>query len=98
MMTYSGSAQMNSTGAMPSPTGGSIPLIPMLETFIPGLSLFTNFLNDYLKIDVTQYLWGILVVLALTTAVNYATDKISSYWNRYLVSTAEINYTDEVYK
>jgi mitochondrial chaperone BCS1 len=74
-----------------------MPLVTMLETFIPGLSLMTKFLSDYFKIDITQYLWGILAVLALTTVVNYCTDKFWGVWNEYLVSTAQVNYNDEIY-
>lgn len=89
------SSFQNGSTAVPSPS--AVPLVSIVETFVPGLSLMTKFLSDYFKIDITQYLWGILAVLALTTVVNYCTDKFWGVWNEYLVSTAEIHYNDEIY-
>lgn len=72
-------------------------LASVLETFIPGLSIFTKFTSDYFGIDVTRYLWGILVLVAVSTAFNYCSEKVQGVWNYFFLSTAEIQYNDEIY-
>jgi mitochondrial chaperone BCS1 len=73
------------------------PLLTLLETSIPGVSLFTGFLSGYLKVDLSQYLGLILIVAGLATAVNYSTDTISSSFSRMFLSCAEVRYNDEMY-
>lgn len=72
-------------------------LMPLLESSIPGLSLVTGFLSDYLNIDISQYLGVLLVLVALSSGVNYLADRFWNIWRAYLMSTAEIRCNDEMY-
>jgi chaperone BCS1 len=73
------------------------PLVTLLESSIPGVSLFTSFLSGYLKIDVSQYLGFFLIIGGLVTAFNYSADAAWSWFNRTFMSCAEVRYNDEVY-
>jgi mitochondrial chaperone BCS1 len=72
-------------------------LMPLLESSVPGLSLFTRFLSEYLHIDITQHLGLILVLIGVFTAMNYCYDRAYSLFSDYFMSTAEIRYNDEIY-
>ena len=79
---------------MPPPVS---PILTLLESSIPGVSLFTSFLSGYFKIDISQYLGFFLIIGGLVTAVNYSTDAAWSWFNRTFMSCAEVRYDDEVY-
>ena len=84
---------VSTTAAMPAPS----PLVTLLETSIPGFSLLTRFLSEYLNVDISQYLGLILFAVALSTLVNYSADRFRTTWAPYFFSTAEIRYNDELY-
>ncbi|MCJ1329013.1 hypothetical protein MMC10_005690 [Thelotrema lepadinum] len=72
-------------------------LVPMLESFVPGLSLVSGLFSSYFKIDVTQYLLSLLVLLGIVTGAKHCTQSLWSYFSEYMFSTAEIRYDDEMY-
>ena len=73
------------------------PMIALLETSIPGLSLLTRWASHYLKIDISQYFSMVFIFIALTTAFNYSSDWIWSSFSMYFMCTAEVRYNDEIY-
>lgn len=76
---------------------GPSPLVSLLESSVPGLSLMTRFFYDYFKIDLSRYFGHALFVIALTTAANYVVDRFWNTWSQYFMSTAQIRYNDEIY-
>src|ERR1700760_2148522 len=90
-VNFSNSSAKGTASSVPSP------VLTLLETSIPGFSLLTKLLSDYLQIDVSQYFGLLLIVVGLTTAVNYCTNSAWNTWNDYFMSTAEIRYNDELY-
>jgi chaperone BCS1 len=84
------------TGAGPIPSVSS-PLVTLLETSVPGLSVMTRFFADYFKIDISKYFSHILIVLAFSTAANWVVDRFWNTWSQYFMSTAQIRYNDEIY-
>jgi chaperone BCS1 len=85
---------LNHTSTIATPPA---PLLMLLETSIPGVSLLTRFLSDYLHIDISQYLGLILLLLGLTTAGQPCIDMIKETGRKFLMSSAEIRYNDEIY-
>jgi chaperone BCS1 len=86
-------ANGSGTGALPLQS----PLVSLLETSIPGLSLITKFFSDYFKIDLSRYFGHLLLVVGLTTAANYVIDRFWDTCSQYFMSTAQIRYNDEIY-
>jgi mitochondrial chaperone BCS1 len=72
-------------------------LLPLLESSVPGLSLITRFLSEYLNIDISQHFGLILVLIGFATAINYCFDRFYGVFQEYFMSTAEIRYNDEIY-
>ena len=79
------------------PSAAPLSLTPLLESFIPGFSIFSKIFAEYFHIDLTQYLWSLVVVLALAAAVRYTKDELFYYFNQYCVASAEIHFDDELY-
>ena len=72
-------------------------VIPMLETFVPGLSIVSSVFSSYFKIDITKYILGVLILLAIATGVKHCAQSLWSFFGEYIFSTAEIRYDDEMY-
>lgn len=70
---------------------------PVLDTFLPGISMLLETLTSYLNIDVTFYLSLLLALVALVTGINYCIDPVWNTLSRFVVSTAEIRMDDEIY-
>jgi chaperone BCS1 len=86
-------ASNKTASAIPSPS----PLMTLLETSIPGASLLTRFLSEYLHIDLSQYIGIILLIAGMATAGQYCFDRIRESGGDLFMSTAEIRYNDEIY-
>lgn len=87
----------NATAASTMASQTPLMLMPMLEATIPGLSLLTRFLSEYLNIDITQHLGLLLVLVGLATAFNYCYDRAYGLVSEYMCCTAEIKYNDEAF-
>ena len=72
-------------------------LVPILESFVPGLSLISGAFSSYFKVDITQYLLSLLVLLGILTGAKHCAQSLWSYISEYMFSTAEIRYDDEMY-
>src|ERR1700760_200328 len=72
-------------------------LLPLLESSVPGISIITRFLSEYMNIDISQHLGFILLLIGFMTAMNYCYDRFYSVFSEYFLSTAEIKYNDEIY-
>jgi chaperone BCS1 len=73
------------------------PLLSLLEVSIPGVSLISKFLTEYLHIDISQYLGVVLLIAGASTVWTYLADRFWLTWSAYFMSTAEVRYNDEVY-
>ena len=91
------SAPLSNTTAGGAAAPPQSPLLTILETLIPGFSIISNLLTAYFNVDLTFYLWGLLLLLGTTTAANYIKTIVWGYVSEYLISTAEIRYEDEIY-
>jgi chaperone BCS1 len=87
------STNASQTAGAPAPS----PLLTLVEMSIPGASLITKFLSEYLHIDISQYLGYVLAAVAISTAWTYLWDIVWCRYNGYLTSSAQIRYNDEVY-
>lgn len=84
--------------ATTAPAASQTPMITtILESSIPGLSILTRFLKDYLNIDISQYFGLLLVLVGLGTAFNYCYDRMFGFYSDYFCSTAEIRHNDEIF-
>jgi mitochondrial chaperone BCS1 len=84
--------------SLPQPGDGfQTLLLPMLETFVPGLSIATNVMSSYFHFDITYYLVSICVGLVLTMGINHCVRSVWRVVSNYVISTAEIRYDDEIY-
>lgn len=96
---------MNQTFSNYSPGGsadyhGAVafsPQVAILDTLIPGFSLFSTALNKYTGIDLNVYIPAFLVLGLLIFAYHYVSEWMGSFWSRYLMSTADIRIDDEMY-
>jgi chaperone BCS1 len=75
----------------------SFPIVTLLEATIPGFSLVSRILSDYLHIDISQYFGLILAIIGIATAVKYCVTQLQSTWKGYCMSTAEIRSDDQLY-
>jgi len=73
------------------------PLLTLLEASVPGVSLVSGFLKEFLNIDISEYFGILLLGAAVITAFNYCYSSVWGTWNTYFVSSAEVRYNDEVY-
>jgi chaperone BCS1 len=73
------------------------PLLELLETSIPGVSLLTRFLSEYLHIDLSQYIGLALLIVGITAVGHTYVDKIRATWSNFFMSSVEIRYNDEIY-
>ena len=75
----------------------STAISPVLDTFLPGVSMLLDTLTQYFNIDVTYYLSVLLGLFALVAGINYCINPVWETLSRFLVSTAEIRMDDEIY-
>lgn len=73
------------------------PQFALLDTLIPGFSLFSSALLRYTKIDITLYLPAILVFGLLIFAWRYISQWLGEFMDLYLMSTADVRVDDEMY-
>lgn len=73
------------------------PQFALLDTLIPGFSLFSSALLRYTKIDITLYLPIILILGLLIFVWRYITEWLGEFVNLHLMSTADIRIDDEMY-
>jgi chaperone BCS1 len=86
-----------SKAAVAAAVAPTVPLLMLLETSIPGLSLMTRFLSDYLNIDLSQYIGLILLLVGMTTMGQSVANRLEELGRKLLMSSAEIRYNDEIY-
>ena len=86
----------NSTN-VPIPKLPPVPLAPLLESFVPGLSIISGLFSSYYNVDLSQYISAILLLGALSWSVNYSKNVLWGYVQEYFMSTAEIRLDDEMY-
>jgi mitochondrial chaperone BCS1 len=75
----------------------SAPLMLMLESTIPGFSLISGILTNYLHIDLSQYIGGLLFLIAGATAAQFVYNQFRGSFDEYYTCRAEIRYNDEAY-
>lgn len=69
----------------------------VLETFIPGYSIASRILATYFQLDLSFYLPAIVATTIALAAVKYCTAWLTSLFQNYFISTAEIRLDDEIY-
>jgi chaperone BCS1 len=79
------------------PASSAFPMVTLLEATIPGFSLVSRILSDYLHIDISQYFGLILVAIGVVTTVKYCVTQLQSTWKGYCMSTAEIRSDDQLF-
>ena len=89
--------EIQNNTSVPAPKLPPVPLTPLLESFIPGLSIVSSLFSSYYNIDITHYLSIILLLGALSWSVNYSQTVLWGYIQEHFVSTAEIRLDDEMY-
>jgi chaperone BCS1 len=94
METVTCAAGNVSAGGATSP---AFPMVTLLETTIPGFSLVSRVLSDYLHIDISQYFGLIVVLVGIVTTVRFCVTQLQSTWKGYCMSTAEIRSDDQLY-
>jgi chaperone BCS1 len=76
---------------------GFSPQVAILDTLIPGFSLFSTALNKYTGVDLNVYIPAFLVLGLLIFAYQYVSEWASNFLNQHLMSTADIRIDDEMY-
>lgn len=94
---YSQRGPMASTPEFHDPARTYNPQFALLDTLIPGFSLFSSALLKYTKIDITFYLPPILVFGLLIFAWRYISEWLGEFMDQYLMSTADVRVDDEIY-
>ena len=84
----------NNTTVVKLPT---IPLAPLLESFVPGLSIVSSLFSSYYNVDITHYLSIVLLLGALSWSINYSKTVLWGYVQEYFISTAEVRLDDEMF-
>lgn len=69
----------------------------VLETFIPGYSIASRLLATYFQLDLSFYLPAIVATTIALAVVKYCTAWLTSLFQNYFISTAEIRLDDEIY-
>jgi chaperone BCS1 len=80
-----------------SASSAAFPVVTLLESTIPGFSLVSRILSDYLHIDISQYFGLVLVFVGIATTVKYVSKQLQSTWKGYCMSTAEVRSDDQLY-
>jgi chaperone BCS1 len=88
---------INSTTEQNGSERPPVPLLALLETSIPGVSLLTRLLSDYLHIDLSQHIGLALLVVGITAVAQVYMAKLKATWSAFLMSSVEIRYNDEIY-
>jgi hypothetical protein len=87
-----------SAGASPGVGGSagsaSFPVVALLESAVPSLSLMPRILTDYLNIDISQYFGLIIVLVGIVSTVRYCVTQLQSTWRGYYKSTSEVGSDD----
>ncbi|KAI2785947.1 hypothetical protein POX_h09711 [Penicillium oxalicum] len=75
----------------------STPEAAILEALIPGYTFISGILLSYLHIDLAAYLQYIILLALVVVASQYLWRYLSFWFEKYLVSTAEVRLDDEVF-
>ncbi|KAH8588940.1 BCS1 N terminal-domain-containing protein [Bisporella sp. PMI_857] len=95
---YHRSVKMDSTTNFLDPTKPTFnPQLQILETLVPGFSLFSTALYRYTNIDLALYIPAFLVLGLLVFVWGYVRDGVSNFAHTHLMSTASIRVDDEMY-
>jgi chaperone BCS1 len=80
-------------------TSDSEPLLakPLLESFIPGLSLVSGIFARYFQIDISFYVSFLMLLTGITAGLKYCGNFLFDFCQDWLISTAEIRLDDEMY-
>lgn len=73
------------------------PQYALLDTLLPGFSLFSSALLRYTKIDISLYLPAIVVLGLLIFAWRYISQWLGEFMDEHLMSTADVRIDDEMY-
>ncbi|KAH8805657.1 BCS1 N terminal-domain-containing protein [Xylogone sp. PMI_703] len=78
-------------------TGSSNPQAALIDSFLPGFSLFSSITHKYTGIDPAVYIPWILAIGLLIFGWQYAFEWLWDIMKEYFMSTADIRTDDEVY-
>jgi len=73
------------------------PQFQLLDTLIPGFSLFSTALKSYTRIDLNVYIPAFLVLGLLIFAYGYVSQWAEGFMSEYLMSRADVRIDDEIY-
>ncbi|MCJ1236697.1 hypothetical protein MMC14_004679 [Varicellaria rhodocarpa] len=89
--------EIQSNTSVPTSKLPTISLAPLLESFVPGLSVVSSLFSSYYNVDITHYLSIVLLLGALSWSINYSKTVLWGYVQEYFISTAEIRLDDEMF-
>ncbi|KAJ5475175.1 hypothetical protein N7539_008241 [Penicillium diatomitis] len=75
----------------------STPEAAILEILLPGYTFISGLLLSYLHIDLAAYLQYIVLLAVVVVASQYLWRYVSNWFEKYLVSTAELRLDDEIF-
>ncbi|KAH7303608.1 BCS1 N terminal-domain-containing protein [Stachybotrys elegans] len=91
------SCNNSGSGSSPIEPAEAPPQFALLDSFVPGFSVFSRAIHAYLGIDLNLYIPFLLVFFGAIFTWNYLSHRIWGCIEKYLMSSVKICTDDEIY-